>query len=123
MNNFNFIICGKDPDYLPDVKNRFNDLNQIEQNINTSLIGLLMSLLKRAFYTVGSQSAIPNISLLYRVSALEWGNQKEYHVNEYNILKTPVTFIEEKDKTFKTPPNVIFDNMKKLLIEKLEMCR
>lgn len=113
IDKYNFVICGKKPDYVPDLKNRFLDINLIEQNINTSLIGLTIELMKRAVLTIGSQSAIPNISLLLGVPALEWGNQKQLHTITYNIRNTEVTFLE--DNKFNISQKIIYDEMLKIL--------
>ena len=113
---FNFIICGKSPDYIPDKDNRFVDINKIEQNKNTSLAGILMEVVKRSCFTVGSQSAIPNISLLFGVEVLEWGHQKQFHTIDYNIKNTKVTFLEDFD--YKISPEIVFKKMCELLEDK-----
>jgi len=115
MDNFEFILCGKKNEYIPDEKKRFKDINDIKLTPNSSLIGLLMALMKKAKLTVGSQSAIPNISLLFKVPALEWGNQKQKHTVDYNIRRTPVVFLE--DFEFKINPHVVFINLMKILKE------
>lgn len=114
-NKYSFIICGKNPDYVPDKKMRFLDINYMEQNVNSSLIGLTMECMKKAILTVGSQSAIPNISLLFGVHALEWGHQKQLHTITYNILKTKVTFLD--DKNYDINPEEVYKNMVKILSE------
>ena len=106
MKKYNFVIIGKDPDYIPDSLNRFFDINMIEQNINTSTIGLTIECLKKSVLTVGSQSAIPNISLLFGVKTIEWGHQKHLHTVTYNIKKTKVTFFE--DAKYKISPDTIY---------------
>lgn len=117
MNNFNFVICGKEGEYIPDKENRFPDINNIKLTPNSSLIGLLLTLLDKAFFTVGSQSAIPNISLLKGIEVLEWGHQKSLHIKSYNIMNTPVTFLE--DRKYNTPVGVILKKLKRLLEKKL----
>jgi hypothetical protein len=112
-NKYTFIICGKSPDYIPDVERRFLDINYMDQNVNSSLIGLTMECMKRAVLTVGSQSAIPNISLLFSVPALEWGHQKHLHTVTYNVLKTKVTFLE--DLKYNINPKEIYQNMIEIL--------
>lgn len=92
---YNFVICGKSPDYVPDEKNRFLDINKIKLSLNSSLIGLTIEIFKHAKLTIGSQSGLPNISLLFGVEVLEWGHQKHLHTVEYNINKTKVTFLED----------------------------
>jgi ADP-heptose:LPS heptosyltransferase len=96
-NEIEFIICGKKNEYVPDKYNRFKDINNIELSDNASLFGVLLELMKHAKLTIGSQSAIPNISLLYKVPVVEWGNQKKLHTITYNIYKTPVKFFESKN--------------------------
>jgi hypothetical protein len=113
IDKYNFVICGRSPDYVPDYKNRFLDVNKMDQNINISLIGLTMTCMKKAVLTVGSQSAIPNISLLFGVHALEWGHQKHLHTVTYNVKKTKVTFLEDNDYTIK--PKIVFQEMLKIL--------
>lgn len=94
LEDFNFIICGKKGEYIPDKNSRFLDINNIELGSKSSLIGLLLVILEKAFFTFGSQSAIPNLSLLYGVDVLEFGCQKTLHTVTYNIKKTPITYID-----------------------------
>jgi len=116
MNNYNFVICGKAPEYIPDDHNRFFDINHFETTENTSLIGFTIECMKRAHLTIGSQSAIPNISLLHRVPVLEWGHQKTLHTKTYNIFNTKVKFLE--DPKYKIDPEEVFDNILKILKQK-----
>lgn len=111
---YNFIVCGNDPDYIKDSKNRFYDINHIN-NQYTTKSGLLIEVMKRSILTVGSQSAIPNISLLFGVEALEWGHEKIPHTKTYNINKTKVTFIE--NHAYDISPKIIFNKMLKILGE------
>ncbi len=113
MKKYNFVIVGKNPDYIPDNQNRFFDINTIEQNINTSTIGLTIECLKKSVLTIGSQSAIPNISLLFGVHALEWGHQKHLHTVVYNIRRTKVTFLD--DHKYQIKPEIIYNEMLKIL--------
>jgi len=115
MEKFNFIICGKSPDYFPDKKNRFKDINKISLNCYSSLIGLTIEILNKSILTVGSQSAIPNISLLMGTEALEWGHQKELHTQTYNIKNTKVEFLE--DHKYKVDSNVVFEKLKNRLLK------
>jgi hypothetical protein len=117
-NNFEFVLCGKNPDFVPDKQNRFIDINNFPINDDASLIGLTFEILKKSILTVGSQSGIPNISLLFGVEVLEWGHQKQYHTVDYNILNTKVTFLE--DMKYSIRPEVIIDNMKNILRNKLK---
>lgn len=79
---FTFIICGKKNEYQPDPKKRFLDINDIPLGDKSSLAGLLMVILEKAFFTFGSQSALPNFSLLYKVDVLEFGCQKSLHTRK-----------------------------------------
>lgn len=116
MKNFNFIICGKDGEYIPDEKNRFYDMNHIKPEANSSLIGFLLVILEKAFFTFGSQSAIPNLSLLYKVDVLEFGCQRSLHTKTYNIHNSPITFID--DRSYSIEVKKIFSRFKALLNEK-----
>lgn len=115
--NFNFIICGKPGEYIPDHRDRFYDMNKVIPGSGSSLVGLLLVVIKNAFFTFGSQSAIPNISLLFGVEALEFGNEKQYHTKTYNIKRTPVTFLDSNN--FDVEPKLIMDHLENLLYEKL----
>jgi hypothetical protein len=114
--DYNFIICGKKGEYIPDEKNRFYDMTNIILEPGASLIGLLLVLIEKAFFTTGSQSAIPNLSLLYSVDVLEFGCQRHLHTKLYNVKNTPITFID--NPKYDLQPQVLLDNMKKLLKEK-----
>jgi len=116
MENFNFIICGKKGEYVPDLHNRFLDMTNIQLSGNSSLVGLLLVILERSIFTFGSQSAIPNISLLYGVEVLEFGCQKRLHTTTYNVKNTPITFIE--NRKYNIEPRVIFKRFKNNLLRK-----
>jgi len=118
MNDFNFIICGKPEEYIPDEKNRFLDINQIMLTKKSSLIGILLAVLENAFFTFGSQSAIPNLSLLYEVDVLTFGNERYLHTKTYNVFNSPITFIDSP--AFDIAPDAIFKIFKKLLQTKKE---
>lgn len=118
MDHFNFVICGKSDEYIPDEKKRFYDMNDITIKKQSSLIGILIALMERAVFTFGSQSAIPNISLLHGVEVLEFGCQKKLHTKTYNITNTPITFID--DRRYNIEVNVIYKHFKKLLNKKKE---
>lgn len=118
INNFNFIICGKRGEYVPDKKGRFLDMNEIQLGDNSSLAGLLLVILSKSFFTFGSQSAIPNLSLLHKVDVLEFGCQKALHTKTYNITNTPITFFI--NKKYDIDPQFILENLRKLLFAKKE---
>jgi len=80
MKHYTFIICGKSDEYVADNEDRFHDINKIEVGTSSSLAGFLIEILKRAEFTVGSQSAIPLFSLLLETEILSWGNQKNLHI-------------------------------------------
>ena len=116
MENFNFIICGKKGEYIPDPKNRFLDMTNIKLKESSSLVGLLLVILEKSMFTFGSQSAIPNISLLYGVEVLEFGCQKRLHTVTYNVKNTPITFIE--NKRYDVEPKAMFKKFKNNLLRK-----
>jgi len=118
LNNFNFVICGKKGEYMPDKNSRFFDMNEIKMISGASLVGILLVILERAFFTFGSQSAIPNLSLLYKVDVLEFGCQKSLHTKTYNIHNSPITFIDSK--SYDVEPNVMLKTLRKLLVAKKE---
>jgi len=113
---FTFIICGNKGSYIPDEKDRFLDINKIQSEGFTSLSGLLIEILRNSVLTVGSQSAIPNISLLLKTEVLEWGHQRLYHTVDYNPFNTPITFID--DYPYDLKPEIIFEEMQRILKEK-----
>jgi len=115
---FTFVICGKKDEYVPDKENRFLDINNIQTDQQSSLVGLLLVLLKRAVLTCGSQSAIPNLSLLEKTEVLEFGHQRTLHTKSYNIKNTKVTFID--DPKYKLDPKILFKNLRKILESKKE---
>ena len=115
LKDYCFVICGKSPDYVPDRQGRFHDINKIKIDSSASLIGITIELLKKSILTVGSQSGIPNISLLLGTPALEWGDQKQQHTVDYNVRSTPVTFIE--DPHYRIDSKVICLELLKILKE------
>jgi hypothetical protein len=116
LNDYNFIVCGKKGEYVPDKKARFFDMNEIKLGEKSSLVGLLLVILERAFFTFGSQSAIPNMSLLHGVDVLEFGCQKMLHTKTYNVKNTPITFFE--NKKYNIEPDLMLKHLRKLLKQK-----
>jgi hypothetical protein len=116
MDKFQFIICGKKTEYIRDRKNRFLDMTKIQLEEGSSLVGLLLAIMERTILVVGSQSAIPNIGLLYKVEVLEFGNQKQLHTKTYNYFNTPITFIN--NAKYNIDPMEFFNHMKKILKKK-----
>ncbi len=113
---FNFIICGKPPDYIPDPKQRFYDINNIQNNdiSQVSTAGFTIESIKRSILTVGSQSGIPNMSMYLGIPVLEFGHQRTLHTKVYNVKNTKIHFIE--DMKYQLSPKILFDKMKKILI-------
>lgn len=116
IKKFTFVICGKSDEYVPDKEDRFLDINKIIVGNSSSLAGLLLVLLEKAFYVCGSQSAIPNMALLYNVEVLEFGCQKRLHTVTYNHFKTPIEFIE--NRSYNIAAKTLFSKFKKRLIIK-----
>jgi hypothetical protein len=116
MDKFQFIICGKKGEYIKDRKDRFLDMTKIQLEEGSSLVGLLLVIMKRAMLVVGSQSAIPNIGLLYKVEVLTFGNQKQLHTKTYNHFNTPITFIN--NAKYNIDPMEFFNHMKQILKKK-----
>jgi len=114
--HFNFIICGKKGEYVSDKHNRYLDITNFPVPENGSLAGLLLVILSRAVFTFGSQSAIPNLSLLHGVDVLEFGCQKSLHTKTYNVRNIPITFIV--NPRYNIAPKVILNNLKPLLKKK-----
>ena len=106
---FEFIICGKENEYVPDELKRFKDINDVKLDEKSSLFGLLIEIISRSKLTIGSQSAIPNISLLFKIPALEWGNQKQLHTITYNPYRTSVTYLDSPN--FDVPLQNVFNKM------------
>jgi len=118
MNNFHFVICGKEPEYVPDEKRRFFDINSIEEHENSSLIGITLETVKKSVLVVGSQSAIPNVGMILKIEVLQWGNEPGAHTKTYNVFNTKVNFIT--DKLYKTPPEKVIKDMTNILKRKIK---
>lgn len=121
LKRFTFVICGKDPEYIPDSKNRFYDVNLITQTNGTSLIGITIAVLKKSILTVGSQSGIPNLSNLVGTPTLQWGHQQWFHEKTYNVKNTPTKFLvtgTHKSDYDSLTPDVVFREMKNFLRER-----
>ena len=114
LNNFNFVLCGKSPDYISDKYNRFFDINKVMLTTNTSLVGITIEVIKRSVLVCGSQSGIPNLSNLIGTPTLQWGHQEWFHSKTYNVKNTKTKFISCKTKNdFNTiSPKVIFKELK-----------
>jgi hypothetical protein len=110
---YNFIIAGKEEEHIPDKRNRFKNINDIEFNSDSSLVGVLIVLMEISILTVGSQSAIPNLSLLCKCPVLEWGHEKILHSKVYNSFNTPVVFLN--DPTYQLNHRVIINEMQTIL--------
>ena len=110
---YTFIICGNKNSYVPDYKDRFLDINKIPIDNKVSLSGFLIEILKNSILTVGSQSAIPNLSLLLGTEVLEWGHQEQFHTVDYNPFNTPITFLP--DFKYDVKPETVFEKMKNIL--------
>jgi len=95
MDRFNFVLCGHSKEYIPDEYDRFYDMTRIPTSYNSSTVGLLFVLLDRCCFVFGSQSAIPNLGLLFKKPVLMFGHQKTLHTVTYNIFKSPVSFVED----------------------------
>lgn len=116
LRDFTFVICGKVGEYKPDYQDRFYDMTKIQLGENSSLVGILLTILERAFFTFGSQSAIPNFSLLYGVDVLEFGCQKSLHTRTYNVKNAPITFVD--DRRYDSDANVMLNKLEKLIRRK-----
>ena len=113
LEKYNFILCGKYPEYIPDPKSRFFDINNIILDENSSLIGIAIEIIKSSILTVGSQSGIPNLSNLLMTPTLQWGHQKWLHEKTYNVKKTKCIFL--LDKRYNIETKIIFKNINKFL--------
>ena len=118
LKNYCIIICGKTPEYLPDPKNRFIDINSIEQTEGTSLVGLTIEAMKRSRLTVGTQSGLPNLSNLLGTHTLQWGHEYNQHKTTYNVKKTKCKFI--RDQKYNVNPERILNEMRIILSGKKE---
>ncbi len=118
LNQFYFIICGKKPEYKPDPKNRFFDINSIALDSQSSLVGLTIEAMRKSRLTVGTQSGLPNLSNLLKTHTLQWGHQVHQHANSYNIKKTKCKFI--KDVRYSINPKRIINEMRIILTGKKE---
>ena len=116
LQKYNFILCGRSPEYIPDPQKRFFDVNDIPIQENTSLVGYTIEVLRRSILTVGSQSGIPNFSNLIRTPTLQWGHEQHAHATKYNVKKTPTQFL--LDKKYTLPPETIIREMKRTLKKK-----
>jgi len=106
---FEFVICGRRPDYIPD--ERFLDINDFKYE--GSLIGVSIELIKKSKLVVGSQSAIPSLSLLLKTPVLQWGhNRKILTTDEYNPFRIENNFVD--DSKYNREASVIFDKMKRI---------
>jgi hypothetical protein len=85
---------------------------------SVSHAGITIEFLKIALLTVGSQSSVPLLSLLLKTPCLMWGHQRYLHTVSYNVLKTPVVFLDDENYTLS--PKIIFDKIVEVLYERLK---
>jgi len=113
--DYNFFICGKDPDVISDKKSRYYQITNIDSNnkYEISLTGITIELIKRSILTIGSQSGIPNLSNILGTPTLQWGNEKHEHTKTYNINNTETIFLEDKD--FNIDPKIVFNELMNFL--------
>jgi len=111
---FTIVLCGKRPDYIPDNQNRFYDINDLNFDNNTSLIGVAIEIIRRAKICCGSQSGIPNLSNLLKTPTIQWGHQEFLHTKKYNIYNTPTYFLQcNSKKHFNAiSPQAVFKELK-----------
>jgi hypothetical protein len=110
--DFQFVLCGKEPEYIKD--NDFFDVNNIVKKESTSLIGYSIELIKKAKLVVGSQSAIPSLSLLLKTPVLQWGhNRIILMTDEYNPLFTTCSFLD--DSKYNRSEKDVYNEMLKIL--------
>jgi len=109
--DYHFIICGKEPDVIED--DRFGSAifasDKWDEDIEFSLVGLIIEIMKNSILTIGSQSGLPNLSNILGTPTLQWGNEKHEHTKTYNINNTETRFID--DKTFNVPPDIIYNEL------------
>ncbi len=113
VDEYNFIICGKSPEYIPSKHNKIYDINNIKLTKDSSIVGLTIEIVKRSILTIGSQSFLPILSNLLGTPTLQWGNEKRAHTITYNVNNTETIFID--DPKFNIKPKIIFDKMRKRL--------
>ncbi len=116
--DYYFILCGKYPEYVPDKKERFFDVNKmIDPTIkDLSLIGITLEAVKRSIVCVGSQSGIPNLSNLVGTPTIQWGHEEKAHSKTYNVKNTKTVFI--LDQKFNTEPKKIIRELTNFLNER-----
>ena len=113
--DYHFIICGKEPDVIED--NRFglatHASDRWDEDIEFSLVGLIIEIIKNSILTIGSQSGLPNLSNLLGTPTLQWGNEKHEHSKTYNVKNTKTIFLD--DKNFNIHPEIVYDELIKFL--------
>jgi len=119
---FEFVICGKEPDVIPDRKDRFSRLYHIEfsdpddMDLEASLVGITIITLEHCILTVGSQSGIPNLSNILGTPTLQWGNEKHEHTKTYNVKNTETIYLD--DPKFNIAPDKVYQEMINFLNKK-----
>jgi hypothetical protein len=105
------IIAGKSPSFVVPPKNYgFYILEEFVDD-QSSLIGLTTEAIKRSKLTIGSQSSIPQLSLLLKTPVISWGNQKRRHSIDENIMRTKCVFFD--DPKYTIDPSIIFQEVSK----------
>jgi hypothetical protein len=116
--NYNFVICGKEPDVILD--ERFDKATWVapgwDEDEEWSLIGLTIEIIKNSILTIGSQSGIPNLSNILGTPTLQWGNEKHEHTKVYNINNTETIYLD--DSNYSIDPVIVVKEMNKFLKRK-----
>ena len=85
---------------------------QVVENLkthDTSIIGLTIEAMKHSDWTVGVQSANPDLSLMVGTPALMWGKDFKRHTEEDNAVGTRCEFLE--CPKYDVTPEVVFNKL------------
>lgn len=116
QSKYNFVLIGKDPDYIKDY--RFYDLNNIKIEKKTSLVGLTIETMKMSKLIIGSESSIPLMACIMNLPLLMWGSAKVFLRDNgfLRFFKGDQTFIDSPK--FDVKPEIIFEKIKEILENK-----
>ena len=113
---YNFLIVGREGQYVKDSDSFFMDMNSIKMKHTISLIGLTIEAIRESYLVVGSQSGIPAMATILGKNVLEWGHEKSLHADELNVTGKAKNYFVD-DPEYNISEQTIYQKLKNVLMD------